>query len=344
MNDTALYVLCLALGALPVTLFLLTLVALDSYKLVRPRTVAWLLAFGCGAALLALVVNPRLQSALGLEVRYVARYVAPLVEEAFKGAAIVFAISRRRVGFLVDAAIWGFAVGAAFATVENVSYLLALGAPNVAVWVVRGFGTAVMHGGTTALLAVVSKHLSERHGSTGWWLPFWTYGPGFVLALAVHSAYNHFYLSPSLSALTLLVVLPVLFVAVYSVSERATRLWLGVGFDRDQELLAIVRRGKVSETRIGRYLRDLKERFSPAAVADMLCLILLHLELSVKAKGALIMQEHGFTPPVDPEVESHLLEIRYLEKSIGKIGLIALNPIVQTSSRDRWSFHRLRGR
>ena len=53
-----------------------------------------------------------------------------------------------------DAAIYGFAVGTGFALVENVYYLLSLPGAPAALWIVRGFGTAVMHGGTTAILAM----------------------------------------------------------------------------------------------------------------------------------------------------------------------------------------------
>lgn len=340
MSPAAQNALCIALGILPVTVFLVILVLLDSYKLVRPRTVAWLLAFGCASALLAMVANPRLQSAWGLELRTLVRYAGPFVEEVLKGSAVVYALLRRRIGFLVDAAIWGFTVGAGFAAVENVSYFLVLAKPEVAIWMVRGFGTAVMHGGTTALFAVLSMYLSDRNGKTA---P-WTLLPGFALAVLIHSAYNHFYLAPGLSALTLLVVLPVLFLAVYQASERSTRDWLGAGFDNDQELLGVIYRGEVSETRIGAYLENLKEHFAPEIVVDMLCLIRLHLELSIKAKGALLLQEAGLEPPADPEVESHFKELRYLEKSVGKTGLVALRPIFHTSSRDLWQFHHLRGR
>ena len=43
-----------------------------------------------------------------------------------KAAFIVVLIARRRVGFLVDAAVQGFAVGAGFAVVENIEYLRTL--------------------------------------------------------------------------------------------------------------------------------------------------------------------------------------------------------------------------
>ncbi len=52
---------------------------------------------------------------------------------------------------MVDAAISGFAVGAGFAVIENLTYIPALSAAGLLTAAVRGLGTAMMHGGTTAI-------------------------------------------------------------------------------------------------------------------------------------------------------------------------------------------------
>ena len=49
---------------------------------------------------------------------------------------------------MIDAAIYGFAVGAGFAFIENIYYLHSLEHHKIVVWIIRGLGTAVMHGGT----------------------------------------------------------------------------------------------------------------------------------------------------------------------------------------------------
>ena len=47
------------------------------------------------------------------------RYIAPLTEETGKAALVVTLVATARVGFLVDAAVLGFAVGTGFALFEN---------------------------------------------------------------------------------------------------------------------------------------------------------------------------------------------------------------------------------
>ena len=114
------------IGLLPVFAFLLALILLDSFKLVKLRMVATLIVTGGLAAVASLLVNSELGSFFDLDTAVLARYIAPVIEEILKSAVIVFLITRHRVAFLVDAAIIGFAVGAGFAAVENIHYFVAL--------------------------------------------------------------------------------------------------------------------------------------------------------------------------------------------------------------------------
>ena len=63
------------LGLLPVLGFLFALVYLDSYKLVRLRTVLALIGAGALAAVLSYFANAQLQQALGLDLLRYSRYV-----------------------------------------------------------------------------------------------------------------------------------------------------------------------------------------------------------------------------------------------------------------------------
>ncbi len=70
------------------------------------------------------------------------------------------------MGFRVDSAIHGFAIGAGFAVVENIYYLLVLTDPNPLLWFIRGFGTAMMHSATIAVFAIMAKTNADRRSST----------------------------------------------------------------------------------------------------------------------------------------------------------------------------------
>ena len=330
----------ISVSVVPVFGFLGVLVFLDSFKLVKLRSILQIIVLGCVVAAISFVINGPLQRMLALELAAYSRYVAPVVEELLKAIPILYLLSKQKVGFMVDAAIFGFAVGAGFGFVENVYYLRSLEDPSLFIWVIRGFGTAVMHGGTTAILAVLSKNLSDRRGSVG----ISAIVPGFVIAVLVHSFFNHFLLPPLVNTITQLVALPVLVAITFTQSEKTLRDWLEVGLDSDVRLLEYITTGTVSETRIGRYLHLLRTRFPGEVVADMLCLLRIHLELAARAKGVLLMREAGFRISADPETHERLAELRFLEKSIGKTGQLALSPILHTTSRHLWQLYLLENR
>lgn len=327
----------LAIGLLPVLCFLAALIYLDSYKLVRPRWVVIAIAVGGVLAAGCWWINVRLQSALGLDVLMYSRYVAPIVEETAKGLAIVALVRANRIGFLVDAAIYGFAIGAGFALVEALAYWSVLSSPSWSLWIVRGFGTAVMHGGATAILAIVGKALDERDkGALGW-------PAALVFAIVIHSFFNHFFLSPVLSTALILLLLPPLAFLIFQKSERSLESWLNVGFDADTELLELILNGKLSETPVGGYLRSLRERFPGEVVVDLLCYLRVHLELSLRAKGLLMMREAGFAVTLAAADRAKLEELDFLEKSIGATGKLAMAPFLRKSSRDLWQIYMMRG-
>jgi RsiW-degrading membrane proteinase PrsW (M82 family) len=306
-----------AVALIPVLLFLGILVFLDSYKLVRFKSILLSIAIGCGAAVALYVFFTLVPSFPSDSVLY-SRYGAPFVEETLKAAFLIYLIRSQKVGFMVDAAIQGFALGAGFALFENIYYLESLHETNLLLWIVRGFGTAVMHGGTTAIVGIVSKNLSDVKNSTS----FVVFFPGLLGAVVVHSLFNHFILPPVTSTIVIVLALPVLMLGAFARSEKATRDWLGVGFDNDAELLTMVTTGEV--------------------VADMLCYLRLYLELAIQAKGILLMRESGFSVDPDVKVQAKFDEMTYLQKSIGKTGLLALSPFLRTSSRDLWQMHMLK--
>lgn len=319
--------------ALLPTLLLLTLLQLmDSFKLVRLRAVLAAVAAGGIVAFVCAWLNDRLFEALAVNLNTFSRYVAPVTEELLKAAYVVVLLWRGRIGFLVDAAVQGFAVGTGFALIENIDYLWTLNDAPLSLWLVRGFGTAILHGATAAIFAMVSKTMLDRAEARR---PL-ALLPGLGLAIGLHSAFNHVPLPPLAMTALLLVVVPVVLAVVFTRSEKATREWVGAGLDLDVQLLDLVRSEAFVVTRFGRYLQELRDRFGGPIVADMFCLLRLELELSIEAKAMLMAREAGLELPVTEDVDMSLRELAYLRSSIGRTGMLALRPLRVVSGRDDW--------
>ena len=309
---------------------------MDSFRLVRPSSIALALLYGAGAALGCEALHGWLAPVAGLDATTFSRYVAPVTEEIAKAAFIGLLIARGRVGFLVDAAVQGFAIGTGFAIVENATYLRDFGDAPLMLWAVRGLGTGVLHGATTAMAAIIGKAVADRHPRLR--VPILA---GVALAVLTHSLYNHLLAYPAVAAVVMLVALPIVVVAVFERSEKATREWVGAGLDLDLTLLQLVMSEGFQATRFGSYLRTLPAHFEGVVVADMFCLLRIELELAVQAKAWLIAHEAGLDLPVDDDLLAALAERDHLRQSIGRTGLLALEPLRVTSDRDYWNRHLL---
>ena len=326
-------------GLLPVATFLASLLYLDSYKLVRMRAVLAIVAAGALVAGACYFANAAALSLLHLEFTTYSRYVAPVIEELLKSLVIVWLIHANRIGFLVDAAIFGFAVGTGFALVENAYFLEIVKDAGIGTWIVRGFGTAIMHGGATAVFAVMGTAMLEA--TPGGELRVRALLPGLAIAIVLHAAYNHLLASPRLATFGALFSVPIVLYIVFERSEKAVGEWLGKGFDADAEMLELINSGRLSDSPIGRYLHTMKDKFRGPVVADLLCYLRVYTELALRAKGILMMRENGFDVPVDEPTQAKFAELSYLESSIGRTGLLAIQPMCHMSRKDLWQLYML---
>jgi RsiW-degrading membrane proteinase PrsW (M82 family) len=322
-------------GLLPVIVFLLLLIYLDTYRMVRMRLVVAMLVAGGVVAVACYVLNGELMDLLGLNLTHYSRWVAPVVEETLKALVVLWLFGTHRVGFLVDSLILGFAVGAGFAVVENLYYLYLDHDTTLALWIVRGFGTAMMHGGVVAIFAVVTQTLAERSVVVR---PVYCI-PGLLAAMAVHSIFNHFYVSPVLSTVGVLLILPPLLYLLLRISEHRTHNWLEVDFDEDAALMRMLDSGQFGLTPAGIFLSGLREKLDGTLVADMLCYLRVYTELALRAKGLLLARENGLDVEMDDETRAKFEELRYLEHSIGVAGRVTMRPFLQMTTKDLWQLY-----
>ena len=327
----------IALALVPAILFLVALRALDSYKLVSRRTVFTALLAGALAAGLCFAINSIVFVQFPRYADQYARFGAPVVEEVAKAVYWIFLIATARVAFMADSAISGFAVGAGFALIENVFYLQVLQGHGVGIWIVRGFGTAIMHGGVAAIGATISAYLLDSRQ----WRGVRLFAPGVLAAIVLYSFFNQSVQSPVVSMVLAVVGVPLVLGCVLYLSEQSLRRWLGGKMDRDIDMLDMIGSDEFQQTRVGAYLVSLQEAFPAELRGDMLSLLQLTTELSMRAKGDLMLREAGVETAPDPELDSMFAELRYLEKSIGPTGMLAVRPLLSQTPRDLWEMHRL---
>jgi len=332
----------------PVLVLLLVLDRLDIFNLIKFRTIGVLLAVGGALAAFAFVANLKILDGFPIGFSDYSRYVAPAIEEFLKAIPIVYLFATNRVGFKLDAALAGFAVGAGFSMVENAWYLQSLSDANYSAWLVRGFGTAVMHGGATAIFAAASHEMNERQfegSASEYQFNALLFLPGFVGAYVLHSAFNHLAHEPTLAmALTLLLV-PLLLFFIISRSERATQHWIKADRDAHRAALDAIRSGRFAESDQGKRLKAVARRFQGAiSAADVFAYLELKMELVLHNEEAMLRVQEGEDMPLDPASREKVERLEQMEKRLGRAVLAAIAPVSGFSRNDIWELEHFKAR
>ena len=111
------------IALLPVVALVVVLWRLDSHRLLGTHFIIKIFIAGGLSAIACAWINAFALEYIALDFNRYARYVAPLIEEAVKASIIIWLFRTHRIGFLIDAGILGFTVGAGFSFVENIYYL-----------------------------------------------------------------------------------------------------------------------------------------------------------------------------------------------------------------------------
>ncbi len=331
----------------PVFVLLTAFDRLDVFNLISFRVISALLGVGAGIAVISLLTNGGLLEGFPIGTGNYSRYVAPFVEETLKAAPIVVLFHRNRIGFKIDAAIAGFALGAGFSILENLWFLSTMADANVSAWLVRGFGTAIMHGSTTALFAIISHEMTERQAAgaaSAYKFNPLLFLPGLATAIVIHATFNQFGHQPLLvMALTLLLAPLTLFFALAR-SALATNEWLKADEAAHRKLLADIRSGKFDESETGRALQHTLARFGDHLAPDARAYVQLNLELVLRAEELISASHQTGDKGVSEEDRVKFAQLDAVKQRLGRPVTEALSSRLGFSRNDLWELSRLRAR
>jgi len=327
------------IALLPVIVLVNVLFRLDSHRLLGTHFMVRVFLAGCLSALVCAWINAFAIEHIALDFSRYTRYVAPLIEETVKASVIVYLFRTNRIGFLIDAGILGFTIGAGFSLIENMYYLHLASDAHYGVWMVRGFGTAIMHGGATALFAIVAETMTERHLKMNPLL----YIPGLIVAFLLHTIFNHFPISPVLSTVVTLLILPTILLLLFERNEATIHNFLELDFASHKRLLKQIEHGEYTGCEAGRFLKDMQNKLAAPVAEEMLQYFRLHTELVLSAESILLAREQHIDVEVGTDIQRRLQKMHVLEKHIGRAGLRALRPHLQFTAKDMWEVHLLEG-
>lgn len=335
------------MATVPVLAFLIVFDRLDVFDLISTKVIAVLVLAGAGIGVATLQVNTFILYISPLTLSDVSRYVAPLLEESLKAIPIIILFHHNRLGYKLDAGIAGFAVGSGFAVIENIYLLIEIADANTTTWLVRGLGTAIMHGGATAAFALVSHTMTGRQtagSSSSYVFELYYFLPGILTATIVHALFNWFGNHPLAIMVLTLVFVPMVLFLTFAFDEKVTRNWLKKDSDEHQKLLADIDSGAFFETKRGKAVKRVVEHSLTATFEDVLAYIKLKTGLVLRAEELILASQEEEDFEVSDDELQMFEDMLVLEGRIGILTLMALEPHLGFSRNDLWELSRLRQR
>ena len=332
---------------IPVLVLLAVFVWLDAFKLMSLKEVLVLLVLGGVGAIAAYPLSGRLLDTLPIGFSLYSRFVAPWIEEAIKAVIMIILFRMNRIGYKLDAVISGFAIGAGFSVVENIVYLTIF--PNYATgtWLVRGFGTAIMHGTTLAILAAIAHEFAERETREAagdfdfnllWFLP------GYGIAVALHTAFNQFPDRPLIAMLGAVLVAPIALVTILSFGTAEAHRWLTAEYAEHHAQLDALRAGRWPDGPAGRKIAALAERLDAESARRIRRYWELQAWLVAEAEETMIEESEG-DAVFDPEqIRAAIAELDGLKRALGRSTFAALSALLPFSRNDYWEVSELKQR
>ncbi len=328
----------------PVIVCLIIFERLDAFKLVSLTEILALLGAGAALAAAGYFANGGVMDAFPIRFGDYTRYGAPVVEETLKGLLIVGLFAFNRIGYLIDAAIAGFAIGSGFAVVENLFYLHEFAGASLGVWLVRGFGTAIMHGGASAIFSTLALLLFAprlRVSADRFRFNPLLFLPGLLAAIVMHSAFNHFHAASLEAMAVVMVAVPVGLFAIFSFGDTYAHRWLAQDRETHQKLRDDLRSGAFAASPDGQALQALADRLGPARGKDLFDYVRLNVELVVRADATLLSLEEHERVTLGAEVRGQLHELHALERRLGRTPVMAVRQHLRFSRDDLWKMHEL---
>ena len=327
-----------SLALVPVLMLTVAFIWLDVFKLVSLQETVVLLILGGTAAIAAYPVSGAFLDTLPIGFSTYSRFAAPWIEEALKAVVVIGLFRFNRIGLKLDAVIMGFAVGAGFSVVENIFYLIRFPELGASVWMVRGIGTAVMHGTTAAIMAVVAHRLASgelHHQASEFHFRLWWFVPGYLVAVVIHTAFNQFPSEPLLAMLVTALLAPLLLMTILRLGTGQARKWLAEEEAAHRLLLDTLKTGSFPDKPGWRRIGELVERAGPPT-GTLIREYVTVLTRLILAEEQILLRQSEDTHRVGTDRAALFARFKELRQTLGPAVIHAVTSLLPFTRSDYW--------
>jgi len=307
-------------------LFLWVIYKFDFYQTGQFRFVVVCFIWGIIAYYLAVALHVNLVKANLTDWDTIVRFIAPVGEEIFKGAILIYLISRTEFTYSVDGAVYGFAAGIGFAVIENFEYITGDSTLAMAVALQRVFSTNLIHASGSAMIGI-ALGLFRLERSSSRWLFFIT---GLALAIGQHMFFNNMITNGTY-----------LFVAIGAGFLGAGFIYLAMQRGKKQaqgwikEKLGMTDRVTDGEARmvnrldsLDEVLLPIAERFGAETASQVEKLLFLQARIGIKRKTLDSFQDNAkMSKAVETEIKNMDLQMEEARRAIGTYAMMFVRSI-----------------
>ena len=322
---------------LPVVIYIFVVYQIDNFSLISVKRL--LLLILCGM-LTALACFALFQLTGTIIPQSLSDSVNPIIEEMVKGIPLLWLAARKKIVFFIDSVICGAAVGGGFSILENIFYLLLGDEMGIGTVLFRGLEVALVHMGCSALVAaglMLIVRMIEYSRSRSVVKKSDIAMSVFLLSEApvLHLFHNTFHFVPLVQFVFVIGTLGGLLVWTYFYDVEMIHSWIDTGLDKQLNLLASIKTGRLDDTPTGKFLESVKDAFPPKDFFDIICYVQLHVELSVASRSRVMLRETGLednlplSDAMKEQIISQYIEYKTLEKRLGNAARMTIAPIVK---------------
>ncbi|HTX91943.1 MAG TPA: PrsW family intramembrane metalloprotease [Anaerolineales bacterium] len=317
-------VACLIAIAIPAGV-LYGIYRLNLYKTGEFKVVMFCSAAGIAAYIIAALINPLPRRLGWIDYNTMVRFLAPVVEETLKALILFYIVRRPKFTYFVDGAVYGFAVGIAFAVIENYEYIFGHPSAAMAVAVNRVVSTNLMHAAACATVGIVmgwarsQKTFPRIAFSLG----------GVLLAMALHMGFNNLVTRVNNGWLLVYAVLvgggaAGLIALMIRRGFKDEQSWMQdtLGIDERveaQEVAAVQNISKVDEV-----YKRVAVRFGPETAEKIKKLLIVQAHLGIQKKSAEKTPDEKLRAGIDVEIARLRREMEAARREIGSYAMAYL--------------------
>src|SRR6185503_4587166 len=218
---------------------------------------------------------------------------------------------------------------------------------NGGTWLVRGLGTAVMHGTTLAMLAAIAHEFAERETREAagdfkfnllWFLP------GYLIAVAIHMTFNQFPDRPLQAMLGAILLAPLAIIGIFQFGTAEAQRWLATERAEHERQLEALRAKRWPDGPSGQRIGQLAARLGSAQADRIRRYWELQAYVVVEAERAMIDEAEGDVTLDRPAIIAALDEAEAIKRALGRTTFAQLYRLLPFSRNDYWEVAELRQR